>query len=421
MPEKQSGLRVALAALSHRDYRRFAVSLLLTSIGVQLIQTAIFWQVYVLTGSALLLGLTGLARAGPHVILSMVGGVAADRLDRVRLIQAGQAGNALLVAALAYLTFTGDVQVWHLYVVTSLNAAFSALTQPARTALIPALIEPGRLVNAIALNATIGQFAQIGGPALAGIAIAKFDLGPVYLVNGLLYLAAIAAITGIRVPMARPAAAEGPWRSFVEGLDFVRTKPVILSLLLLDVGATLFGSYRALLPVFAESLSAGPAGFGLLSAAPGVGALLGAAFILSLGDMAYKGLYTVFGVLAYCVALVVLALSPWFLLALAAAALLGTTNSVQMIPRNSVILTISPDALRGRVESFRSMLAGGAPSLGYTLSGVLAAALSPALALVVGAIACAGVVGAIGLWSRELRGRNLGSAFPEPAVAGDSG
>lgn len=418
MPEKQSGLRVALGALSQRDYRRFASSLFLTSMGVQLIQTAIFWQVYLLTGSALLLGLTGLARAGPHVILSMVGGVAADRLDRVRLIQAGQVGNALLVAGLAYVTFTGQVEVWHLYVVTFLNSAFSALTQPARTALIPALIKPDKLVNAIALNATIGQFAQIAGPALAGVAIAKIDLGPVYLINGALYVLAMLSIAGIRVPMARPQVMESPWRSFMEGLDFVRTKPVILSLLLLDVGATLFGSYRALLPVFAESLGVGATGFGLLSAAPGVGALLGATFILSLGDIAYKGLYTLFGVLAYCAALVVLAVSPWFTLALVAAGLLGTTNSVQMIPRNTVILTISPNALRGRVESFRSMLAGGAPPLGYTLSGVLAAAMSPALALVIGAVACAGVVGAIGMWSRELRDPALGATFPEP-VAGD--
>ncbi|RJQ12811.1 MAG: MFS transporter [Dehalococcoidia bacterium] len=421
MPGDQSGLRVALSALSHRDYRRFAASLFLTSIGVQLIQTAIFWQVYVLTGSALLLGLTGLARAGPHVILSMVGGVLADRLDRVRLIQAGQVGNALLVVALAYLTFTGEVQVWHLYAVTFLNSAFSALTQPARTALIPALIPPGNLVNAIALNATIGQTAQIAGPALAGVAIAYVDLGPVYLVNGLLYFVSMAVIAGVRVPVVRPAVIESPWRSFIEGLDFVRTKPVILSLLMLDVGATLFGSYRALLPVFAESLGVGPTGFGLLSAAPGMGALFGAAFILSLGDMAYKGLYTVFGVLAYCIALVVLALSPWFLLALLAAALLGATNSVQMIPRNSVILTISPNALRGRVESFRSMLAGGAPPLGYMLSGVLATAMSPVLALVVGALACTALVAGIGAWSRELRSPDLGSPSPGPAVAGNSG
>lgn len=412
-----SSLWIAFGALSHRDYRRFALSLFLTSIGVQLIQTAIFWQTYVLTGSALLVGFTGLMRAGPHIVLSMFGGVAADRLDRVRLIQAGQVGNAILMIALAYVSFTSDVTIWHLYLVTALNAAFSALTQPARTALIPALIEPGRLVNAIALNATIGQFAQIAGPALAGIAIAKFDLGPVYLLNAALYLAAMASIAGIRVSMARPAVLESAWRSFVEGLGFVSTKPVILSLLLLDVGATLFGGYRALLPIFAESLGVGAAGFGLLSAAPGVGALLGAGFILSRGDMTYKGLYTIFGVLAYCAALVIFALSPWFILALIASALLGTTNSVQMIPRNTIILTISPNALRGRVESFRSMLAGGAPPLGYLLSGTLAAVMSPAAALVVGALACTAMVGGIAAWSRELREPHLGTAVLESTAA----
>src|SRR5690606_27061129 len=110
--------------------RRFAASLLLTSLGAQLVQVAVLWQVYELTGSALLLGLTGLARAAPHMVLSLVGGVVADRFNRVRLIQAGQFLNTLLVLALAILTIAGLVEVWHLYVVTFLNSGFSAVTQP---------------------------------------------------------------------------------------------------------------------------------------------------------------------------------------------------------------------------------------------------------------------------------------------------
>jgi len=413
MASSRPGLLVAMEALRHRDYRRFAASLLLTSVAVQLLQTAIFWQVFVLTGSALQLGLTGVARAVPHIVLSMAGGVAADRFNRVRLIQAGQAGNALLVAALAYLTFTGQAEVWHLFLITFLNSAFTAVTQPARTALIPAVIPVGNLVNAIALNATIGQTAQIAGPALAGVAIAQVDLGPVYVANAGCYLWAMAVIAGVRVPLPSREEIEGPWRSFLDGLAFVATRRVILSLLLLDMGATVLGSYRALLPVFAEALGVGATGFGLLSAAPGVGALLGATFILSLGDMRYKGLYTVFGVLAYCLALIALALSPWFWLALVASALLGTTNSVQMIPRNSVILTISPDAMRGRVEAFRSMLAGGGPPLGYFLSGALAASLGPATALVAGAVACIALVGVVGAVHGELREPALGSTPAE--------
>jgi MFS family permease len=184
---------------------------------------------------------------------------------------------------------------------------------------------------------------------------------------------------------------------------------VIVSLLALDMGETIFGSYRALLPIFAELTGTGEIGYGLLSAAPGVGSLGGAALILALGDMRYKGLYTVFGVLGYCVALAMLALSPWFALTLVAAALLGTTNSIQMIPRNTVILAISPDSLRGRVEAFRSMLAGGGPPLGYTLSGALASAIGPATALVAGAATCAVFVAGIGLWRRELHEPYLGS------------
>ena len=217
------------------------------------------------------------------------------------------------------------------------------------------------------------------------------------------------AIIWIRVPSVPASSGESPWRSFLDGLMFVRRKPAIISLLALDVGATGLGSYRALLPIFASRLGVGAEGFGLLSAAPGIGSLVGAAVILSLGDMKYKGLYTLFGVLAYCFALVLLALSPWFFLSLIAAGLLGTTNSIQMIPRNSAILAISPDSLRGRVEAFRSMLAGGAPPIGYALSGGLAAAIGPPLALVVGAFACGLLVAGIGITRRELRDPYLGT------------
>jgi MFS family permease len=135
--------------------------------------------------------------------------------------------------------------------------------------------------------------------------------------------------------------------------------------------------------------------------------------------MRYKGLYTVFGVLAYCGALALLAVSPWFWLALIAAALLGATNAVQMIPRNSVILTISPDAMRGRVEAFRSMLAGGGPPLGFMLSGALAAMLTAPAALLIGAVSCAALVGVVGFTRRDLRDPNLGAPPEENLEARD--
>ena len=131
--------------------------------------------------------------------------------------------------------------------------------------------------------------------------------------------------------------------------------------------------------------------------------------------MPYKGLYTIFGVLAYCGSVVLLALSPWFTLALIAAGLTGAMNSVQVIPRNSAILTISPDALRGRVEAFRSMLAGGGPPVGYTAMGALGAAVGAPVGLVLGSMACIVIVAGIGLTRRELHDRDLG-AVPDEAL-----
>ena len=408
MAQHESGLNRALSSLTYGGFRRFAASLLLTSLGVQLLQTSILWQVYEMTGSALLLGLSGLARAAPHVVLSLVGGVIADRVNRVYLIQAGQAANAVLLIMLAILVVTNLVEVWHLYAVTLLNSAFTAVTQPARTALIPSLVPQENLVNAVALNATIGQTSQIIGPALAGVTIAVVGLELSYLISGVLHIAAMLAIVGIRMASVPPQTDDSPWQSFIQGMVLVRSRPVIISLLLLDVGATALGSYRALLPMFAEALGAGAVGFGLLTAAPGLGSIIGGGFMLALGDMRYKGLYTVFGVLAYSASLVVLAASPFFFLSLFAGALLGMTNSIQMIPRNSVILSISPDALRGRVEAFRSMMAGGAPPLGYTLSGALAAVFGAPLAVAMGAVSCALLVGAIGLFHSALRDPDLG-------------
>ena len=413
MARSKARASAPFGALAYPDYRRFAVSLFLTSIGAQMVQTAIAWQIYELTGSALQLGLTGVARAVPHIVLSLVGGVIADRANRLRMIQIGQVGNGLTVLALALLTLWGQVAVWHLYLVLSTNAALTAVTQPGRTALIPMLIPPEKLVNGIALNSMIQQSAQIVGPALAGVMISAVGIGATYGANAAVYLLAVVVLFGIQASLMLPAVKERPWTSLVEGLAFVQRTPVILSLLALDLSAMVFGGYRVLLPIFAERLGVGAVGFGWLSAAPGVGSVIGAAMIMSLGNMRYKGLYTVFGILGYAVALAMVAVAPWFWLALVASVLLGALNSIQTVPRNTAILMASPPSLRGRVEAFRSMLAGGGPPVGFMLAGGLATVFGPVVAVVSGAVACAAFVSAIGLARRELHDPDLGKA-PAP-------
>jgi MFS family permease len=406
---RRPGYGGALSALEYRDYRLFALALLVFNLVTHIHQIATAWQVYDLTGSPLQVGLTGLARAIPHLSLSLVGGVIADRVDRVRLIMVSQIAIGVIILLFAVLTASGLIVVWEVYALTFAISAVQALATPARTALLPRLVPRDRLVNAIALNATISQSSQIVGPAVGGIGIAVVGLAWTYFGTGLITMFSLAALAALSVIPTPPAPQESPWQSVVEGLAFVRRNSVIIAFMAMDVAETLFGSYRALLPFIAASLDMGPEGFGYLAAAPGAGSVIGAVVIMGLGDMRYKGMYAVVGILLYCVALVVLAWSPSFLLALIAGALLGLFNVIQVVPRNSAIISMSPDHLRGRVDAFRTMATGGAPSLGQATSGAVATLIGTPLALLVGAGACALTVAGIALAHKDLRDPDLGS------------
>ena len=415
--QQKPGIRHAVSALEYRDFRQFAAALLVFNLVSHLHQTATAWQIYDLTGSPLQVGLTGLARAIPHMTLSLVGGVIADRVDRVRLMMASQATIGLLILILGLLTASGQLAVWHVYTLTFFISAVQALATPSRTAVIPRLVPRERLVNAIAVNAMISQSSQIIGPSIAGVGIAAVGLTWTYLGAGMTTILSLASLSMISPIPAPLPSRESPWRSLVEGLSFVRQRSVIIAFMAMDVSETVFGSFRALLPFIAASLGTGPEGFGYLSAAPGAGSVIGATVIMSLGDMRYKGLFAAFGVLLYCVALVMLAVSPWFWMALIAAALLGFFNTIQVVPRNGAIMALSPDHLRGRVEAFRTMLAGGAPPLGLATSGALATAMGTPLALIVGAGACALSVAGILLWHKELRDPELGTTRLERVLS----
>jgi MFS family permease len=425
---ERPGLRQAVAALQHRDYRLFYVALLAAAIGGQFQSTASLIQIYDLTHSPLHLGLTGLARGLPTFVLSLMGGVFADRVDRRLLIFGSQAVNGLGAIVLAALTVSGLIDVWHIYAVMLLNGSLAALSSPARSALIPNLVPRHHLLNAIALNSTVWQTANIVGPSLAGLMISAIavaagtdasgsmalGLAAAYAANGLTHLITLGALAAMRMGPVPPRPREGALRSVVVGLSFIsRERSIILALLATDSAAMLFGTYRALTPIFADALGVGPEGIGLLFAAPGVGSLLGAAVIMSLGDFRYKGWVVVGGILAYCVGLAVFALSPWFSLSLITSVALGVFDSVQATPRNGVIQLLTPDELRGRVSAFQYMLVNGMPSLGQTLSGGAAALLGAPLALTVGAAICAVIVLGIAAARPDLRDENLG-ATPAP-------
>ncbi len=418
MSDARPGLRRAVAALQHRDFRLFYVALVVASLGQQVQTTANLWQVYELTDSPLHLGLLGLSRGVPILALSLMGGVVADRVDRRRLIMVTQGAMGLVSVALGVLTFTASIAVWHLYAATLLAAALNALNTPARSALVPNLVPRHHLLNALALNSTIWQTANIIGPALAGASVAALGLAPTYVANGAAYVVTLGTLAAMAVGPVAGRPAQSPLRSLLEGLAFVRRRSIILTLLGMDCAATFFGSYRVLMPVFARELGVGAEGLGLLLAAPAVGGLLGATLVMSLGDVRYKGLIVAGAILGYCAALVALALAPWFLIALVVAGALGLLDSLQATPRNAVIQAITPDELRGRVSSFQTMLTNGMPPLGQTQLGAVAAVVGAPLALIVGAVACATIIVVVVARQPALRVPDLGAArSPRPAAA----
>ncbi len=199
-------------------------------------------------------------------------------------------------------------------------------------------------------------------------------------------------------------------KALAEAMSFLKKRSIIPILLAMDSAAMFFGAYRILMPIFADNLGVGAQGLGLLLSVSGMGAILGAGVIMSLGDVRYKGRYVLIGILAYCAGLVGLAVAPWFTLALLMSASLGFSDSVQAIPRNTVIQAITPDEIRGRVSSFQSMLTNGVPSLGQMQVGAVAALIGAPLTLIVGAVLCAATVISVVSARSDVMSRDLGDA-----------
>jgi len=414
----ERGIGRAFVALQHRDFRVLFLSNITSGMGGQLQLVANAWQIYALTGSALHLGLTGLARFIPILLFSLVGGVIADRWDRRKIMMTSQMINGAFAVVLAVLSITGLVEVWHIYGVTFINATLMSVAQPTRRAVIAGLVPRHHLVNATALNASIHQIDRIVAPSIAGILIALFGLPITYALNGIAHLVTAIALGVIALGPVQGRPEGSPLRNLLEGLAFVRERSIIFVLLMTDVVAMLLGSYQVLLPIIAEQYDAGPIGFGLLSSAPAIGSLVGVTIIMYLGDVPYKGRLIIGAILGYSVLLVGLALSPVFAIAMLFAAGLGLTDSMQATIRNAAIQLMTPDGLRGRVSAFQHMLQGGGPALGQGIMGGAAGLLGLPLALVGGAALCLAITISFVFGRADLRARDLGEQAAREPITG---
>lgn len=387
------------AAFRHRDFRLFWGGGLLSTFGSQFTTVALLWQVYLLTNSALAVGLLGLARAGPQILVALFGGLLADAVDRRRLLMATQVVQCAVSAGLAALTATGAVTPGTLYVASALFALASALEGPARAALVPNLVPLADLRSAIAVTSTQRSAAAVLGPALAGVLLAFAGPAWCYAIDALSWfamLAALAALRGLpRVGGGRRAVSLAALR---EGFGFVLTQPVILSFMALDFGATFFGSSRALLPVYARDiLHVGATGLGLLYAAASVGALLAAGVVGALPGRERAGRWVLLGVVLYGVAMVAFALSRHFWLSLLLLGLTGAGDTISSVLRGTANQILATDALRGRVAAVNSMFVIGGPQLGQFESGVVAGVWGAEASALTGGLGALLVVLAIAL------------------------
>ncbi len=376
-------------ALTHRDFRFLWMGQIVSIAGSQMQNVAINWQIHQRTHSAVMLGLVGLTRLLPILVFSLIGGVVADAYRRRTIMYFTQSVAMAAALALAVITALGADTPALIFLCTGLTAAAAAFDGPARQSLIPNLVPPEHLNNAVSLNTLMFQTSMIIGPALSGVVIAWQGVDAVYWLNAATFLAVLAALMAMRiVESGRDGSQKIDLNSLFEGLRFVRGHKIILSSMLLDFFATFFSSATALLPIFAaEILHVGPEGLGLLSAAEAVGSVVTGLLISMMGDLRRKGQLLLLSVAAYGAATVLYGFSTNFLLSLLMLALVGAGDSVSTVLRVTIRQTVTPDHIRGRMTSVNMIFFMGGPQLGNLEAGLLAAAIGAPLSVVVGGVA----------------------------------
>lgn len=382
-------------ALQHRNFRLLWFGQLISFSGSMMQNAAILWQVSLLVPEdqkAIALGLVGVVRVVPIIIFSMISGVVADALDRRKLMLITQTGMTVVAVLLAAITFSGLRTVWPIYLLAALGAAFGSFDGPARQSLVPNLVPREHLPNAISLNTIMFQVASVTGPALGGLLIGGLGVGWAYAFNAVSFLFVIAALILMRDLPQRPAGekSEISLRAAGEGLRYVFTAPLIRSSMFLDFFATFFASATALLPIFAQDiLKVGAQGYGLLSAAPSVGALLTSlVMVRAIERMDRRGWIMLWAVFSYGLATVVFGFSRNFWLTFACLAITGAADTVSMVIRNVIRQLTTPDHLRGRMTSVNMIFFMGGPQLGELEAGVIAQAFGPVVSVVTGGIGC---------------------------------
>ena len=389
--------------LSRPAFLHFLSARVGASLAFQIVSVAVGWQVYELSGSALDLGLIGLAQFLPMAALTLVVGHVADRYDRRRIVAICMAIEALATLTLAVAALHGLGGRPLIYATLIVMSSARAFEAPTLTTLIPAIVPRAWLPRATALSSSGGQIAQIAGPALGGVGYG-LGAGWIYCVAAALYLTAFASIASMAIDRPPPRKEPATWRTLFAGITFIFQRRLLLGTLSLDLFAVLLGGATALLPIFAKDiLNAGPWALGALRAAPACGAMLMSLALarLSLGEHVGRLLFG--ALLLFGVATTVFGLSTSIPLSVAALIVLGAADSISVVVRSSLVQLNTPDHMLGRVSAVNTLFVSASNQLGEFESGMLAALVGAVPAVVIGGVGTMAVAGLWMWWFPELR------------------
>jgi MFS family permease len=388
-PAREASTRLVgrtFASLRHRDFRIFYVGQLISVTGTWMQQVALGWFVLELTGSLFLLGVTSAVRSLPVLLFSFVGGIAADRFDRKRIILVANCVALVVTAILAWVTAAGRVDMAGILLLAFALGVTNAFEMPARQAYVVELVGRGDLMNAIALNSLLFNGARVIGPAIAGVLVAAFGPAAAFGVNALSFIPVIVGLLIIHPPVVVRTVGRAR-AAFAETMAYLRGETRLAGLLLLLAASTIFASgYLVLGPAIARDLGQGPEGLGLLLSATGIGAIAAGLLLASNGHRQGRAASLVVAGLVMAACLVGVAISRSFALTLL---LLGGTGWGMVTfnaTSNTLIQTIVPDSLRGRTMSLYTIVMLGLLPVGSLLTGAVADVAGVSVALALGAI-----------------------------------
>jgi predicted MFS family arabinose efflux permease len=376
-----------LEALRSRNYVLYLVGHFTSQTGAWVEQTAVSWILYELTGSALLLGLAGLARAVPTILLALVGGAIADRVPRRLLLYCTESTMFVNSLAIGMLAWSGRLEYWHLYVLSFVNGTLSAFSVPARQALFAGLVPRSAMQSAVTFNAVAVRCGVLLGPSIGGAALAYGSYALPFWINAVSFFGMLGALAAMRLaPMPTSESAPGTlWQGMQEGLQFVWDHAPLRVALALEVVSGLFGHNITLITIIAKDVIGTDAqGLGWLLSALGAGGMAAMIFMVFAQLTRHMRVILYAGAI-YTVLLAAFAVSAWLALSVVLLFLLGTCDGIWGVNRNTLAQTLVPDSLRGRVMSVVVLTTRGSAPLGRLQAGFVADLAGAPAATLVGA------------------------------------